>query len=84
MNLETVFDNVLTLYVKKLLAKEIAIDRRYQSDGYTINRYSGGDSPRVLNFAAECDGSCPFRRDHQPTRSQIAILEQFGGPAVFE
>lgn len=79
MNLETVFDNVLTLYVKKLLAKEIAIDRRYQSDGYTINRYPGGDSPGVLDFAAECDGSAAWLAEKASRLKLVASSsEDFG------
>jgi two-component system CheB/CheR fusion protein len=41
VNLETVLENVLSLYVKKLSAKEIAVIREYLLNGSTINSYPG-------------------------------------------
>ena len=41
VDLETVLENVLDLYVKRLSAKEIAVTREYLSNGSTITSYPG-------------------------------------------
>ena len=41
VNLEIVFDSVLDLYAKRLLAKEIIVTKNYVLDGATIDSYPG-------------------------------------------
>jgi two-component system, chemotaxis family, CheB/CheR fusion protein len=41
VDLAMVFDNVLNLYAKRLLAKEIAVTKKYSSSGITISSYPG-------------------------------------------
>jgi two-component system, chemotaxis family, CheB/CheR fusion protein len=41
VNPETVLDNVLNLFAKRLMAKELTVRRQYLSNGTTINSYPG-------------------------------------------